>query len=170
MMKKLLLLLLTSLALPLSAVQKNAILPQDIIGEWTCRILYRDINIETMDNLDFQEDGKIVAIGYTLIKKDFMYENKHIGQWYLQDNMLSELIDEFEITRLHSKQTEKRLRKEPRLAQWEDTLFYHLKNGMNQGDIIDFSVTKFDKENMEIQHIWENQKRYPGICKKKNKS
>jgi len=60
----LILLTLNTQAASQSAVEKNGILREQIIGEWTCQIKYPDMNLETLDIIEFQADGTSVGIGY----------------------------------------------------------------------------------------------------------
>lgn len=166
MLKKLLYLFFAISSLQVRAVENPTISEQDIIGEWQCKILYPDLDIQSIDKIDFQANGTAVTLGLLLVKQKFIYESQHIGTWILQGNLLSEVGTNFSFIRLHPKQTEKLLGNQPHLKQAEHEFFTHFLGNVVDGTITDLEIVKFDSNKMEIRHIWQNKKQYAGICQK----
>ncbi|WP_439272325.1 hypothetical protein O1Q79_01153 [Lonepinella sp. MS14434] len=159
--------LLMTISISATAVENPIVSNSDIVGEWSCRILYRDLDIESLDTLDFHADGSTVGLGLLSVQKIFTYESHHTGRWSLQNNILSENSTNYRFGRIHSKQTEKRLSEEPLLKEQEQQFFQQLTQNMNNGDSTDFEILDLKENRMLINHIWKNQQRHPGLCVKK---
>ncbi|ABR75191.1 hypothetical protein CBG46_06865 [Actinobacillus succinogenes] len=150
-----------------TAVKNPSVSKQDIIGEWQCKIIYDDLHIQSLDSLDFQADGSTVGTGLLFVNNHFAYESKHTGRWQLKDNVLSEISTDYSFGRIHPSQTEKRLDEEPQLKEYESLFFENLKESSNSGESVNLHILQYDKNQMTIDHVWDNQKRYPGLCQRK---
>ncbi|MDG2941101.1 hypothetical protein [Exercitatus varius] len=150
-----------------SAGKNPNVSKQDIIGEWQCKIIYDDLQIQALDSLDFQADGSTVGTGLLFVHNNFAYESKHTGRWQLKDNVLSETSTDYSFGRIHPSQTEKRLDEEPKLKEFESLFFENLKENSNSGESVNLHILRYDKNQMIIDHVWDNQKRYPGLCRRK---
>lgn len=152
-----------------SAVEKNRILPEQIIAEWTCRIKYPDMNLETLDIIEFQADGSSVGIGYFFFPQGIAYETKHTGKWTLKNNVLSEISQDYVTIKVHADTTMKRLAEDPAFRAFEEGFYQELSKENNSGTAIELEIQQVTDNSMQFEQILGNS-RYLGNCKKNETS
>ncbi|WP_439258415.1 hypothetical protein [Lonepinella sp. BR2271] len=152
-----------------SAVENPVVLPSDIIGEWTCQIFYPRLGVESLDQFDFQADGTSLGIGIINFQKTFTYESHHTGHWELKGNMLSETSTNYVFGKIHSKETEQKLKNSPELNEFEQKIFQTFTQNANDGKSVNIEITELKGNKMRINHVWDNQERHAGLCVKKTK-
>ncbi|MDU8925382.1 hypothetical protein RYD26_10780 [Pasteurellaceae bacterium LIM206] len=160
-------LVIVCLCLAFIGIGAQAVTPQDIVGEWTCKIDYAELNILSVDTLDFQKDGSSIGTGLLFVGRDnmFTYESKHSGRWSLNDNILSEISTDFRFAKIHSSQTMKRLESDKALQEFEQKFYQNMVNAAN-ADITRFKINLFYHDQMVIDHLWEDGTTHQGFCKK----
>ena len=161
----LILLALNTQAASQSAVEKNGILREQIIGEWTCQIKYPDMNLETLDIIEFQADGTSVGIGYFFFPQGLAYETKHTGKWDLKNNMLSEIGQDYVTIKVHADDTMKRINEDLSFRAFEEAFYQELSKENNSGTAIELEVQQVSDKTMRFEQILGNN-RYVGNCKK----
>ncbi|HBO37235.1 MAG TPA: hypothetical protein DD638_01060 [Pasteurellaceae bacterium] len=164
-MKKSLLLGLALLALNVSAVEKTEVLRDHLIGEWSCKITYPDMRLDSLDVIEFQQDGTSVGIGYLFFTDMLAYETKHTGKWTFNNNILSESSTDYVTVKVHSDATMRRINEDPQFREFEEQFYQELSSENNSGASIDFEISHIQGNNMAFKQILGNRK-YPGLCKR----
>lgn len=152
-----------------SAVEKNSILQEQIIGEWTCRINYPDMELHTLDILEFQADGSSVGIGYFFFTDLLAYETKHTGKWTLKENILSEVGHDYRTVKIHSDKTSKRIAEDKEFREFEEKFYQQLSAENNSGATVNLEIQQLTDSTMQFEQILGN-RRYVGNCKKNETS
>ncbi len=164
-MKKLAILL----GLSLFTLNAYSFSTEDITGEWTCKIVYPQLNIQSLDTFDFRKDGTSIGTGLIFVGKDpnFVYESVHSGRWTLQENILSEISTDFRFARMHSKQAMKRLDNDKNLRIQEEDFYKSLSVSANT-EITKIRINYLNDKSMAISHIWDDGTQHSGFCQRSN--
>ncbi len=143
------------------------ITPQDIVGEWSCKIQYPEMKIHTIDLIEYQADGTSVGTGYLFLTDLLAYETQHTGKWTLNNNILSEISNDYSTIPIHSDKTMKRIATDPEFKQWEANFYTDLKKGNNSGESVNLQIHQLVGDTMSIEHIMDENRKFAGICQKR---
>ncbi|MDY6215584.1 hypothetical protein [Actinobacillus porcinus] len=141
---------------------------QAVVSEWYCRIPYMDGLAIDGFNLDLRPDGQMVTTGVIIFDQKWAYEYKQIGNWSLKDRMLIIRSEQNNAVRMHSKETEQKLKQNEKLRQAENTLFNEVQQNTNLAEGLSFNIVGLTKRHMKLEQIDEvDKKNILGECHKK---
>lgn len=165
-MKKLIFLGLSALALAgCSSTISNS---NQLVGNWQCTIDYNDFDIRTVDHFRFSNNGTVNNRGdihYPIKKPIFVYSLQQNGNWTVKNGKIIYRVMSESLQRTHRTEIWTELQRDSELQQFEENLFGSLSNNENH-KVIEFTVTDFDANKMEIKHEIKGHNVYKGQCVK----